>query len=135
MLSIYEDGVTTTFSLLSLLNHILLDYVLEASRVIWAYRPLWSIVLHLAGPLFFLNLEHQALYNHYQHKIHFSALGLSTDWPSLSTSRVQVERNSFISKSVNLSRFSLPLHSLFFVLCFETCFYENSISFSPFSKC
>lgn len=51
MLSIYEDGVSITPSLLSLLNHILIGHILEASRVIWAYRPLWSIVLHLAGPI------------------------------------------------------------------------------------
>lgn len=49
MLSIYEDGVSTTLSL-PFLNHVLIDYVLEASRVIWAYRPLWSIVLILFEP-------------------------------------------------------------------------------------
>lgn len=46
MLSIYEGGVPATLSLLSLLNHIIISYVLEASRVIWAiglYEALFFI--------------------------------------------------------------------------------------------
>lgn len=46
MLSIYEDGVSRTLPLLSLLNHIIISYVLEASRGIWA--------IGLYGALFFI---------------------------------------------------------------------------------
>lgn len=51
MLSIYEDGVSITPSLLSLLNHILIGYILEASRVIGHIGLYGGIVLHLAGPI------------------------------------------------------------------------------------
>lgn len=43
-------SLNNTFVALSLESHSNRLH-LEASRVIWAYRPLWSIVLHLAGPI------------------------------------------------------------------------------------
>lgn len=92
--------------------------------MIWAIGLYGAFLFIQLAPLFFWNLGNKALYDHLRHKIALSALGFSAEWPSLDTSRVQVERISFIPKPVHLSLFSLPLHSSLFVLCFETCFHK-----------
>lgn len=49
MLSIHEDGVSTTNPLLSLLSQILINYVVGASDM--GNWPLWNIVLYPVGPI------------------------------------------------------------------------------------
>lgn len=124
MLSIYEDKSLNN-TLIALFLKLHSNRLRSRSQpVIWAIGLYGAFLFIQLAPLFFWNLGNKALYNHFRRKIALSALGFSSGWPSLNTSRVQVERISFIPKPVHLSLFSLPLHSSLFELCFETCFHK-----------